>query len=750
MDANYHIGSCGPSKPHVDCILADTGVFRGRGITSGSQYLAGKKDTPEHISHREGDGYIPMLKWLAKKFVILWDEQDKRGWLVSGTSALLHLVRAFLVTESTDDFGDYLITKNDQILEDALKMHRANSANHILANDGNKKLKIYPEKDTYIFFEDQVKKFFNILEKLMDHQADIAGMNGQNLESLCVPRKHLEGWDFMTLVQENDPFYPRVTTLETTGKGWVDFTRAIHAVTLFGRGFGNIIQPANDTSCQDWAVLPKGKYYLATAMYDLRWIIKNRPMDNPRELGDNILWYNPDEILGSCKCPCPEKKGNCNPVQVLFPPSCSSALPLGSTPLELKDHGAVIFGHNDSFKWVWPDIGDPKEGELPPPSDDPETPDDSGIGTSLASPSISGRSEATPDLNSQQVVGSHNSSQLDSRRPAVKSCKEKKIFTDYTVGIICALSEELFAVRALFDEIHEKLSLPPHDSNQYALGQIAGHNVVAACLPDSNYGTNSAATVASHMCRSFLKVRFYLLVGIGGGIPSKTNDIRLGDVVVGTSAGVIQHDLGKSLEGTNFERKAHIRKPPRPLMTAISILKSEPSTEAAQSKMQDYIHAIGECDPKYKHPGKAHDRLFIDDYVHPQREETCTKCNGKQVKRTNRQFIHPIIHYGLIASGNQVIKDTKIRNRLRDELKATCVEMEAAGVAEAVQCLVIRGICDYADSHKNDIWHKYAAATAAAYAKVLLSYVSESIADDLDNGRIPKRRRKISTMCKIF
>jgi nucleoside phosphorylase len=38
-------------------------------------------------------------------------------------------------------------------------------------------------------------------------------------------------------------------------------------------------------------------------------------------------------------------------------------------------------------------------------------------------------------------------------------------------------------------------------------------------------------------------------------------------------------------------------------------------------------------------------------------------------------------------------------------------------------CLVIRGICDYADSHKNKKWQGYAAATAAACAKELLSVI---------------------------
>jgi nucleoside phosphorylase len=83
------------------------------------------------------------------------------------------------------------------------------------------------------------------------------------------------------------------------------------------------------------------------------------------------------------------------------------------------------------------------------------------------------------------------------------------------------------------------------------------------------------------------------------------------------------------------------------------------------------------------------------------------------------------VHYGLIVSGNQVIEDAKARNILNKELggKVLCVEMEAAGIANNFPCLAIRGICDYADSHKNKAWQEHAAAVAAAYAKALLLFV---------------------------
>ena len=84
---------------------------------------------------------------------------------------------------------------------------------------------------------------------------------------------------------------------------------------------------------------------------------------------------------------------------------------------------------------------------------------------------------------------------------------------------------------------------------------------------------------------------------------------------------------------------------------------------------------------------------------------------------------NPAIHYGLIASGNLLMKDALTRDTLAKEKDVLCFEMEAAGLMNHFPCLVIRGICDYADSHKNKKWQPYAAATAAAYMKELLSVI---------------------------
>ncbi len=82
-----------------------------------------------------------------------------------------------------------------------------------------------------------------------------------------------------------------------------------------------------------------------------------------------------------------------------------------------------------------------------------------------------------------------------------------------------------------------------------------------------------------------------------------------------------------------------------------------------------------------------------------------------------------MIHYGLIASSDKLMKDATIRDKLAREEGVLCFEMEAAGLMNHFPCLIIRGICDYAGSHKNKEWQGFAAMTAAAYAKELLQKI---------------------------
>lgn len=302
----------------------------------------------------------------------------------------------------------------------------------------------------------------------------------------------------------------------------------------------------------------------------------------------------------------------------------------------------------------------------------------------------------------------------------------------YQVGWVCALPKEMAAARAMLDEEHSAItSQDQRDDNNYVLGRIHGHNVVIACLPDGVDGTNAAAVVATNMLRTFKGLRFGFLVGIGGGIPSldKGVDIRLGDVVVsrpeGTRGGLVQYDKGKSLEGGQFELKGSLNKPSDLLLTALSSLQAK--HEVSGSQMSTYLGQMIDHYPDmqegYTYPGVEQDFLHCS-HQNASRTSSCVKCENGKVRREKRKWTAPMVHYGIVASGNLVVKDSVIRDRLGEQFKAKCVEMEAAGLKDDFPWLVIRGVCDYADAHKNDIWHRYAAATGAAYAKELLSIIT--------------------------
>lgn len=295
---------------------------------------------------------------------------------------------------------------------------------------------------------------------------------------------------------------------------------------------------------------------------------------------------------------------------------------------------------------------------------------------------------------------------------------------EYTVGWVCALPVELAAAQEMLDEEHVTPPSEAHDTNIYTCGRVGEHNVVIACLPKGQTGKSSAASVASNMQSAFRSIRFGLMVGIGGGVPSEEADIRLGDVVVSspdkTHGGVVQYDFGKNKPG-GFERTGSLNAPPAILLNAVSILQARHMRR--KGMMQEHISRIetlqgfgrGEAGP---------DALFEATHDHAN-GRTCEKCDTACLVHRPKRAQEVFVHYGTIASGDQVMRSAAERDRVSSVLGGgvLCFEMEAAGLMNNWPCLVIRGICDYADSHKNKRWQPYAAGVAAAYAKELLQVI---------------------------
>ncbi|KAL7781716.1 hypothetical protein V8C43DRAFT_319567 [Trichoderma afarasin] len=305
---------------------------------------------------------------------------------------------------------------------------------------------------------------------------------------------------------------------------------------------------------------------------------------------------------------------------------------------------------------------------------------------------------------------------------------------DYTVGWICTIHTEYVAALAFLDEKHEGPEyVSINDNNDYTLGKIGRHNVIIAVLPNGEYGLSSAASVARDMLHSFPNVRIGLMVGIGGGAPTKKHDIRLGDVVVGVpingTGGVIQYDFGKSIQGEEFQGTGFLNQPPMLLRTAVGGLMAQYESDGNHIKqtVSKVIAKKSRLRRNYMRPEATTDRLYRSQVVHPPNNETdCAAICGDHplnlIKRSDREEEEdddPAIHYGLIASANTLMRDASVRDEMAKK-GVLCFETEAAGLMNHFPCLVIRGICDYADSHINKTWQGYAAMTAAAYTKDLL------------------------------
>ncbi|KAK8084514.1 hypothetical protein PG997_005785 [Apiospora hydei] len=301
----------------------------------------------------------------------------------------------------------------------------------------------------------------------------------------------------------------------------------------------------------------------------------------------------------------------------------------------------------------------------------------------------------------------------------------------YTIGWIAPLYFELAAALVMRTEVHgmpDNFTKRPNDQNQYEWGKIGKHYVVFASLP--TIGIGAAAAAAKDMVASLPHLRCVLLVGIGGGVPRK--NVRLGDVVVSTpdktSGGVEQYDLGARQSDGDFVRKGHLNQPPGFVVSAVNALRAlhQFQDPDVPQTIKDILERVKRMTLPYSHPGLEKDPLFVPSTKHVESEG--------EVHHAGLSPANPNIHYGVIASGNSVIKNAIARDKIVEDIGGDCLcfEMEAAGLMNNMPCLVIRGICEYTDSNKNDEWQKYAALTAAAYAKELLGKV-DPVAVEMSN-----------------
>ena len=298
----------------------------------------------------------------------------------------------------------------------------------------------------------------------------------------------------------------------------------------------------------------------------------------------------------------------------------------------------------------------------------------------------------------------------------------------------------------IWDNAGERYGKVPGDYNTYRVGRIDRNDVVMVVF--AGIGTRSAASATAQLRASYINLRLVVLTGICGGIPlSRGPEMLLGDVVI-----------SKEIVGYG-SRNYGVPLPPTPeLQSFLRVYETRPGLSRLKEQSAYYLRElqVRATTEKYRYPGAATDVLFQPQYRHrhhaPGQCRQCADlkarpcvdsrrmdCDDLQCDRrcavprrrvARKQQLEragdiaaaqtPDIFIGRIASGNSVMKSDMHRDDLARTSGAIALEMEAMGMWDAVPTIVVKGVCDYADSHKNKRWQDFAAATAAAVTKSLI------------------------------
>ncbi|OJD31221.1 pfs domain protein [Diplodia corticola] len=378
-EANYDIRWSGLKGPHSNYALEKVSISVGKIATVGGTFAIGNKDVPIHL--KMDGSYAEQVEHISHNFVLLCDAGDERAWLADGASALLHLVRTSLFRDRTGRrSSEFLFNLGD--MKDAEHISPARYAISVLTDRHNKALKLFPDGEketheweatdygmisrvtkkepTYTLFQDRVECQMHILEQILEHQTG-ASVPGKRLRLTL--RKYLGGYDFMDVATSLNPLCPRVKPIDDAGKGWMDFVKSIQAVTLFARGFGELVEPfeGSNTLCKHWKEVPTGKYYLVVCISDLKEILERRGDESSSQvrLVDNTLWHKSDKLFEPCHCNAGSQ--HCDRVQVLLPESIlSQKFRPAQHPGDWKQPGAVLFG-SLTYRSIRSNNGDPEE-----------------------------------------------------------------------------------------------------------------------------------------------------------------------------------------------------------------------------------------------------------------------------------------------------------------------------------------------------------------------------------------------------
>jgi hypothetical protein len=371
----------------------------------GTSISIGIKDKPEHISY--DDDYLSTLQMISERHFVFYDIIDRRAWVVDGASALLHLLRAFIKYSQTESrLKDFFVFDDDELEEADESRTGGDAAFHVLANEYNQLLPLWRKAATsteeitiklgarpeeaikyqkaYFCLKDRVLQICHVLQQMIAHQDDVYSRDGVGARIKLTPRRQLEGFDFMDVATNQGTLWPKVDYIHAWGEGWVDFTRELHCVALFGTRFGKLMKPIGNPCRLCMSNISQKPDLLGITVTDLLRIIKKKGDDGriPWRVVEDIHWYVPDKLFEPCRCDSVLAARH-DRVQVFLPATHPKLWVKGLRSPQLVADGAILVGHSLKYPLRWGNRGEPEEGEPEIPVENRHViSHDSGIGSS--------------------------------------------------------------------------------------------------------------------------------------------------------------------------------------------------------------------------------------------------------------------------------------------------------------------------------------------------------------------------------
>jgi hypothetical protein len=317
-DAGYDIRWSSLSPPSRGLALEKVQISAGKYITVAGTFAFGSR---ERAFHMDPDDYASRLVNIGNRFIVLHDTDVRKAWLVDGLSALLHLVRSNLTYDDRNNtYGTATSISTSKTLEAIGTGNAQKMAFETLINRENMNMRLYrkpdkvlkegQEEDTDFYcVVDAVKYIMYVLEQMIDHQADTSTEDSVGYRIQKSSWKQMQGFDFMDIATKSDTIWSRATKLRDDGEGWVGLTRAIHAPTLFGKGFGELLNPVRESGNQSHCVkchwnsnVPAQRDILAVSISELERIIERRgsKSDTLWRIVDDIHLNVSTELFSAC------------------------------------------------------------------------------------------------------------------------------------------------------------------------------------------------------------------------------------------------------------------------------------------------------------------------------------------------------------------------------------------------------------------------------------------------------------------